>query len=197
MPNKTSKNQNQDKATSSEKLWTPANLLSISRAPVGMVVIYIDYSFQTPWWLLFVLIIYAIASDMLDGLIARHRGEITEWGKILDPLADKITALLLFAYAVWMGRIPVEFFVFSILRDLTIVAGSVNIRKLHGRVPMSVMSGKISVNVMALYWIIAFFWPSYQQTVTVLMWLSIAIMLYSWIDYFVHYINIKKGAEFK
>lgn len=134
---------------------------------------------------------------MLDGLIARNSGQITEWGKILDPLADKVTALLLFAYAVWMGRIPVEFFIFSIIRDSTIVMGSVNIRKHHGRVPMSVMSGKISVNVMSFYWIIAFFWPSHQLVATVLMWLSVGIMLYSWIDYFILYNNITKGAEFK
>ena len=164
---------------------------------MGLAVIFIDYAFPTPWWLLFVLIIYAIVSDLLDGLLARRRGEITEWGKILDPLADKITAFLLFAYAVWMGRIPVEFFVFSIIRDLSIVIGSFSIRKEHGRVPMSVMSGKISVNIMALYWIMAFFWPAYQLTVTVLMWLSVGIMLYSWVDYLIHYMNIRKGAEFK
>lgn len=180
-----------------DRFWTASNLLSISRAPLGLILVIIDYTLVTPWWLLFIIVIYAILSDLLDGWLARKLNQVTEWGKILDPFSDKITAFILFAYAMWLGRIPVEFFIFSIVRDLSIISGSLYIKKQRGKVPMSVISGKISVNVMALYWILAFFWPELQTAVTILMWLTVGIMAYSWGDYFLRFIRISRGAEFK
>lgn len=74
-----------------------ANKISIIRIfliPVFIILIKIDYQFVAG-----IVFIVACATDALDGYIARSRNQITNFGKLIDPLADKllvITALLLF-----------------------------------------------------------------------------------------------------
>lgn len=73
-------------------------LLRVILIPVFLICIYVD---AIPMHFLLALIIFAAASftDMLDGKIARARGLVTNFGKFLDPLADKvlvITALTVF-----------------------------------------------------------------------------------------------------
>lgn len=69
------------------------------------------------WNLLISLVIFAAASltDMLDGQIARKRGLITNFGKFLDPLADKalvMAALLVFVDMGWVSSVPVMIILF-------------------------------------------------------------------------------------
>lgn len=143
-----------------------------------------------------VLICYIILSDYLDGLIARITDRITELGKILDPIADKIAALILFLYVFSLGRIPTSFLVFAICRDLLIMAGSAYIRQRAGKVPMSVWSGKVAVNVLSAYWLVVFYRPEWTQFSDFLLGATVTIMLYSFFDYFHRFYLILRGAEF-
>ncbi len=71
---------------------------------------------------LIALAIFAIASftDMLDGKIARKQGLVTNFGKFLDPLADKalvMAALLVMVQKGWAGAVPVMIILF---REFTV-----------------------------------------------------------------------------
>ncbi len=71
----------------------------------------------TSWNILISLVIFAAASftDMLDGQIARKRNLITNFGKFLDPLADKalvMAALLVFVELDWVSSVPVMIILF-------------------------------------------------------------------------------------
>ena len=67
-------------------------LLRVILIPVFLVCIYVD---AIPAHFLLALIVFAVASftDMLDGKIARARGLVTNFGKFLDPLADKVLVI--------------------------------------------------------------------------------------------------------
>jgi len=178
-------------------IFTWSNLLSFTRVLVVFPVIYLHIQNNHDYNLVIILlIIYAILSDYLDGMIARIRDEISELGKLLDPVADKLMALALFSYTVWLGWIPLWFFMVAVIRDLLIVAGSVYIKKIHGKVAMSVMSGKISVNVLALYWISVFFFREFSGAHYFLMVMSLLLMIVSLADYYNRFHKIVKGAEF-
>lgn len=62
-------------------------------------------------------------SDWLDGALARRFGWQSEFGGMLDPLADKLMMISLFATLAWLGALPWWLFVLAVLRDLVIVAG--------------------------------------------------------------------------
>jgi CDP-diacylglycerol--glycerol-3-phosphate 3-phosphatidyltransferase len=180
-----------------EDLVTWSNAISFSRILVAFPIVYLHYTNgQQITWVITALVLYGIFSDYLDGYIARLTNQITEWGKILDPVADKFCAFILFLYAVFVDIIPLWFFVIEIVRDAAIMAGSLYIRNIRGKVAMAVMSGKISVNVLGLYWLAAFFYPDAYAAQEMLMGASLALMFFSFIDYLHRFNQIRKGVEF-
>lgn len=180
-----------------DDIFTWSNLISFSRVLVTIPIIYLHYENNREISLLVTLLIfYGALSDYLDGWVARLRNEISELGKILDPVADKVMAFFLFFYTVWLGWIPLWFFVVGVIRDLFIMLGSGYIKSKRGRVAMSTMSGKISVNVLALYWISVFFFQEATSIHAILMMASLSMMIISFVHYFYRYKMILEGADF-
>ncbi|MFO8030596.1 MAG: CDP-alcohol phosphatidyltransferase family protein [Cyclonatronaceae bacterium] len=181
-----------------QEVLTLPNAISLSRALIAVPILILHHaSGKEANWLIVTFIGYAFVSDYLDGYFARKLNQVSEFGKVVDPLADKICAVILFLYAVFIGTIPLFFIVIMIARDALILTGSLLIKRKRGKYAMSVISGKLTVNVLAIYWIVAFFFPERQQTIEFLMWLSLIIMIYSLGSYVHRYIMIqKKGAEF-
>ncbi|MGH3903490.1 MAG: CDP-diacylglycerol--glycerol-3-phosphate 3-phosphatidyltransferase [Pseudonocardiaceae bacterium] len=74
-------------------LWNPANLLTMSR--LGLVPVFLLALFAEdgtdPLWRVTAALIFVVASltDRFDGDLARRRGQVTNFGKIADPIADK------------------------------------------------------------------------------------------------------------
>lgn len=178
-------------------IYTWSNLLSLSRVLITFPIIYLHYHNQQQIsFLIVALLFYGGISDYLDGMVARRRNEVSELGKILDPVADKIMAFLLFLYTVWLGWIPLWFFAIGVIRDVLIMMGSWYIKKKRDKVAMSTMQGKVSVNVLALYWLSVFLFPEAVTVHIFLMMASLVIMVISFVDYFHRYKLILEGAEF-
>ena len=83
-----------------------------------------------------------MATDKLDGDLARSRGEETEWGKILDPLADKICVAVMALVLLKLGDFPLWFVLALVLRDLLILAGGIYLKSSKGVVLSSNVAGK-------------------------------------------------------
>lgn len=180
-----------------DDIYTWSNLVSLSRVLVVFPIIYLHmHNDNQVNSMIFGLIVYGVLSDYLDGLVARRRNEISELGKVLDPVADKVMAFFLFLYTVWLGWIPVWYFVVGVIRDLIIMAGSAHIKKKRGKVAMSTLSGKISVNAMAVYWISVFFFRDAVQVHHFFMIVSVVLMVLSFIEYKRRYYLIINGADF-
>jgi len=136
-----------------------------------------------------ILFICASITDFFDGQIARDRGLVTNFGKIMDPLADKIlvySALCLFIesdlIAGWMLII--------ILAREFVVAGMRTVAASEGRVLAAGMSGKIKT-VLQMFAVIAYLFalsvPKISATVTlaanILFWASLVMTVYSGVEY--------------
>jgi CDP-diacylglycerol--glycerol-3-phosphate 3-phosphatidyltransferase len=186
------------KSSVSSALFTWSNLVSCTRILVVFPIIILHYkNGMKPNGIIICLVAFGILTDYLDGFIARHTHSISEWGKILDPVADKTAAFFLFAYAVWAGLIPLWFFLVEVVRDLLILGGSLYIQRRHGKVAMAVTSGKWSVNVLSAYWICAFFLPDILPLKHFLLGCSLTLMILSFVDYIQQFNRIQKGAAFK
>lgn len=165
---------------------TTANKITLIR--VGMIPFFIYFAYQgTQTCDIIALCIFLLASmtDALDGYIARHYNQITDFGKFVDPLADKLlvcAALLLFIQRDEMNSVMV-FIILArefIITSLRIVAIG------KGRVLAAAWSGKVKttlqiVGTAAIFLTDILGWPGMVQTVSG--WAMTLITLYSGFDY--------------
>jgi CDP-diacylglycerol--glycerol-3-phosphate 3-phosphatidyltransferase len=164
---------------------TISNLLSASRIflviPMGYCLV-LDFPYHRLWTVGIILI--AVATDFLDGFLARKLHQVTDLGKILDPLADKIGIGIYAILMAWTGDVPVWFVVFVLLRDILIFSGGLYIHRKKKIVPQSNWPGKIAVALVAL----VFFLATIQEDAlgrlfTYTLWASMVMMLWSLINY--------------
>lgn len=97
-----------------------------------------------------VVVFFSFVSDYLDGYFARKLNIITEFGKIIDPLADKLFIIAVVVTLFLFDKIDLIFFLFIILRDLLIFLGGLYITPKIGYVLPSNKLGKLTVNILAL-----------------------------------------------
>lgn len=139
-----------------EKRWTISNMLSVSRiffmAPIVILILKPGNEYRIA---ALVLMVVSAATDFFDGLLARALNQVTDFGRLLDPVADKICIIAISAALVAVGDIPLWFAALVVMRDVIIVAGSVLIMKRRKVVVQSVWAGKWTVTVIAAYLILA------------------------------------------
>ena len=87
-------------------------------------------------------------TDVLDGYFARKRNEVSELGKIVDPLADKISIITISLIMVLTGIIPLWFFLVIMSRHILILSGGLYIKRKTGIVLQSNIIGKWTVFVI-------------------------------------------------
>ena len=78
-----------------------ANKLTLTRIvliPLFLVVLYLDFPFNR--YLALAIFVLASVTDFIDGYIARHYDQVTDFGKFMDPLADKCLTTAAFIYMV-------------------------------------------------------------------------------------------------
>ena len=94
------------------------------------------------YWVALIIFIAASFTDMLDGKIARARGLVTNFGKIMDPLADKILVYSALCLFIEYGLIPAWMLIIILAREFAI-AGMRTVAASEGKVLAAGMSGKI------------------------------------------------------
>ncbi len=72
----------------------------------------------------FILMVIALISDVIDGYFARLFHQETELGRLLDPLCDKISLLVILITLLLMNALPLWAVIIIIIRDILIVSGS-------------------------------------------------------------------------
>ncbi|MBI3871546.1 MAG: CDP-alcohol phosphatidyltransferase family protein [candidate division Zixibacteria bacterium] len=134
----------------SDEPWlTVPNLLSLSRVALLPLWWWLMASpDRRLWWWGGGLIVYGIMTDVADGYLARRWRQVTQWGKIFDPVGDKIAAVVVGIFCMVHRDLPVLAFGLVTGRDVAmVVAGWVRYRRL-GAVPTSVNVGRYA----ALLW---------------------------------------------
>lgn len=132
------------------------NLISLFRLFLAIPFIYfleLSLNDSTYFSYIIYLILIAFVSDILDGYVARKTNKITELGKLLDPVADKILVAIIIIYLYVMNKVPSFYFYAIILRDLIIFVGGIFVSKRIGRVLPSNLLGKATVFSIGLFFI--------------------------------------------
>lgn len=98
------------------------NALTVLRMLMIPLMVYVFNNFGAQW----AVIVYALASltDVLDGYIARKYNQITDFGKLMDPLADKLMVIAMLLMLVINAYIPAWVLVVMVCKELAMVAGA-------------------------------------------------------------------------
>mgnify|MGYP000871213601 CR=1 FL=1 len=146
------------------------------------------------YWIALLLFCLASLTDLLDGKIARSRGLVTNFGKIMDPLADKILVYSAFCLMVGNGMIPAWVLILILAREFT-VSGMRTVAASEGIVIAAAMSGKIKT-VLQMLAVIALLMvhviPSSVLTIVayILLYTSLVMTVYSGAEYVIKNIKV-------
>ena len=123
---------------------TPNKLTVLRILLVFPAVLFVLYTHIPGRWL-FTFLIFAFASytDYLDGKIARKYNFITDFGKIMDPLADKILVISMLICFVGLKLSPVLPVVFIVIREFTVTSVRFLLLKTGGKVVPANIWGKL------------------------------------------------------
>jgi len=137
----------------SDRFWTWSNVVSLVRLVMTVPVVMAMMDGHN--LVAFVLCWIAAFTDYLDGRVARATGTVSEWGKVIDPVADKVFVGAVVVVLLWQHLLPLWFVVAVVARDVVIVIGGFVARRYTPVVLPSLMSGKLAVTAIALTGVIA------------------------------------------
>lgn len=112
-----------------------------------------------------IIFVLAMITDFIDGYLARKNNQVTTFGKLFDPLADKIiTTSAMILLSVW-GIVPIYFTIIFVLRDI-IVDGSRNLAAANNLNVAASWTGKWKTMIQSIGLLLVFFIaPALQNSV--------------------------------
>ncbi len=166
-------------------LATKITLARIAFIPIYMVAMYLSGGHPGVWMMVaLALFIIASITDFIDGVIARKQNQITDLGKFLDPLADKLlvfAAMLMFCQ--W-NLMPAWALMIVLTREFA-VTGLRLIAVGKGTVIAAGWSGKVKTASTMIGLCFAMAFPDVCWVVTTVYIVIVVTTLYSGIEYFI------------
>ena len=166
-----------------------ANQITMFRVimiPVFLIFCYLP--FAAGRYLALIVFVLASASDFLDGYIARSRNLVTDFGKFMDPLADKVLVTAAMLILVDWRQMPAWVLAVVITRGFA-VSGMRMIAATDGKVIAATSSGKVKTASTMIC--IILIWLLSLPAVNLVGWLLILITtVYSGVEYFIQNWNI-------
>ncbi|MFQ7139311.1 CDP-diacylglycerol--glycerol-3-phosphate 3-phosphatidyltransferase [Evtepia sp.] len=163
---------------------TTANKLTLCRVvmiPIFLVLLYVDFTGHL--WAALAVFILASVTDFIDGYVARHYHQITDFGKFMDPLADKLLVMSAMVWFVEVAWMPAWAFFVVIARELA-VTGLRLVAVEQGRVIAAAKSGKVKTACTMVGIILMLIFPNATLRL-VCVAVILVTTLYSGIEYFV------------
>ncbi len=164
-------------------MWTIPNALTMLRLVLVPVFIALYMNGQP----IPALAAFCVASitDFFDGYLARRLNQITNFGKLFDPLADKLMVLSALICHALKGVFPWAAVIITLAKELILVAGGAWLLK-RKVVVSSNMYGKVATAVFIAALILGFFhayFPAPWHVDVWLVWVSVALSLAALVSY--------------
>lgn len=166
-------------------LASKITLVRVAMIPAYMATMYLSAG-EAGLWMYLSLAIFIVASltDFVDGYIARHYNQTTDFGKFLDPLADKLLTVAAMAMFCEWGIFPAWALMVILTREFA-VSGLRMVASQKGSVIAAGWSGKVKTasTMVGLCAMMAF--PGIDILNWVVIIMIVATTLYSGVEYFV------------
>lgn len=166
-----------------------ANKLTILRVlmiPVFLLVLYLNVPGANYWAL--AIFVTASLTDTLDGYIARHYNQITDFGKFMDPLADKCLVTAALVWFVEIGQMPGWALLVVIIREFG-VSGLRMVAADKGRVIAAGWSGKVKT-ASTMVCIVLMLLPIHSWVNSICVAVIVLTTIYSGVEYFMKNLDV-------
>jgi CDP-diacylglycerol--glycerol-3-phosphate 3-phosphatidyltransferase len=169
-----------EKYRAKDTVFTPSNIISAMRIVLVFPAIFAIVSHL--YVMAAAIFVAAFISDLLDGFVARKLDAVSEIGKIIDPLADKIfVGLVVITMAIY-NLVPIWFLTVILVRDVVILIGGIWAKRRLGVILPSNYPGKIAVVFISITLFLCILQVS-VSLVQVFEFLSLALMILSLVVY--------------
>jgi len=176
---------------SKRDLWQIPNILCYIRFLLipAFVVLYIKAEYPKEYLRAAAVVLVSGITDFLDGFIARKFNMITELGKLIDPVADKLTqASLIFVLVVKIKWMFLLLILFVIMQLFLLIAGLIMLKK-NARLNGAKWFGKVSTTVFYAVMLVLVSYPTLNSDITnILMLICGAFLLLSFLMYIREYV---------
>ena len=172
------------------RFWTVANTLSLIRLVVVVPLAVLLWQDGPLEWLLGLALV-AIVTDWIDGRVARWTRTVSEWGKVIDPVADKVAAVLtvsVLAFRPAEPQLPLWFFGVVLGRDLLILTGGAVIARRSGKILMSAWAGK-AASLWLAFTVLSIILKADPPVLNVCLWMATGLFVFSFGLYVVRYVR--------
>ena len=166
-------------------------MLRVVMIPAFMLVLYLGVPGANYW----ALAIFALASatDWLDGYIARKYNQVTDFGKFMDPLADKCLVTAAMLWFVEVGQMPAWALLIVIIREFAISGLRMNAAT-SGRVIAAGWSGKVKT-ASTMVCIILMLLPIPAIVNTLCVAVIVLTTIYSGVEYLMKNLDIISNVK--
>ena len=131
------------------------------------------------------IFIVASLTDMLDGKIARKYNLVTNFGKFMDPLADKLLVCSALICLIELGQLPAWMVIIIISREF-IISGFRLVASDNGVVIAASYWGKFKTTFQMIGVVLLIFnIPALSTLTTIIVWIALALTVISLVDYIV------------
>ncbi len=160
-------------------------LVRVFMIPLVMIAMYLSKGVSGLWmWVSLGLFVIASVTDFIDGQIARKCNQVSDFGKFLDPLADKLLTIAVMTMFCEWGRFPAWALMLVLTREFA-VTGLRLVAAPKGRVIAAAWSGKVktaSTMVGLILWMLL---PENTMVGLVVSAVIVVTTVYSGIEYFI------------
>ncbi|MBQ7230116.1 MAG: CDP-diacylglycerol--glycerol-3-phosphate 3-phosphatidyltransferase [Oscillospiraceae bacterium] len=160
-------------------------LVRVALIPLYMITMYLSGGVSGLWmWVSLGIFIVASLTDFIDGHIARKYHQVSDFGKFLDPLADKLLTIACMCMLCEWGMMPAWALMVVLTREFA-VTGLRLVAVQNGTVIAAGWSGKVKTasTMVGLCFVMAF--PAVSWLVSVVNVMIVVTTLYSGVEYFV------------
>ena len=164
---------------------TKITLARVALIPIYLILMYLSNG-QAGLWMWLALAVFVIASltDYVDGYIARSYNQVSDFGKFLDPLADKLLTLAAMCMFCQWGKFPAWALMIVLTREFA-VSGLRMVAGPKGKVIAAGKSGKFKTASTMVGLIVWMVFPGICFIGTIVMWMIVITTVYSGVEYFI------------
>lgn len=172
-------------------------ILRVLMIPVFLIFMLTDIGGESGKWIALALFITASLTDLLDGYIARKYNLVTNFGKFMDPLADKLLVCAAMICFVEIGSLPAWVVIIIISREF-IISGFRLVASDNGTVIAASYWGKFKTTFqMLMICLLIADIPNiiFQNITQICIWIALLLTIISLIDYLVKNKEVLKSNQ--